>query len=47
VCVCARVECAFGLIGGGGPGEAFAAAEVEEFEGALGAGAGGYVAVVE
>jgi hypothetical protein len=36
-----------GWIGGGGPREALAAAEVEEFEGALGAGTGGDVAVVE
>jgi hypothetical protein len=42
--VCARVERAgWGFLG---PGEAFAAAEVEEFEGALGAGAWGYVAVM-
>jgi hypothetical protein len=43
-CVCAGVEA--GGCGGGGPGEARFAADVEEFEGALGAGAGGDIAIV-
>jgi hypothetical protein len=44
ICVRAGIEAGGG--GGGGPREARFAADVEEFEGALGAGAGGDVAVV-
>jgi hypothetical protein len=44
ICVCAGIEA--GWCGGGGPGEARFAANVEEFEGALGAGARGDVAIV-
>jgi hypothetical protein len=44
VCVCATLGVEGCGVVGGGPGVAVAAAEVEEFEGALGAGAGGDVA---
>jgi hypothetical protein len=44
--ICVRAGIETGGRRGGGPGEARLAADVEEFEGALGAGAGGDVAIV-